>query len=54
MLDDAIDLLTEQMIKDTFEDKKNNKEVIYHLTKADLYSFCIKLIKTIKKSEVIE
>lgn len=51
MLDDAIDLLTKQMIKDTFKDKKNNQEVVYQMTKTDLYNFCIKLVKVIKEAE---
>ena len=45
MLDETIEELTKQMIKDKFE----NEEEKYIITKTELYLFCIKLIKTIRE-----
>lgn len=47
MLEDAIELLTKQMLKEHFE----NKETIITMTKTELYQFCIKLVKLLKKFE---
>lgn len=53
-LDDTIELLTKQMLEDVFKDKKENKEKLITMSKADLYKFCIKLIKLIKQIESME
>ena len=50
ILDSAIDLLTTQMIEHYFKSKKLEEEK-FIMTKKDLYVFCIKLIKEIKKYE---
>lgn len=54
MLDEAIEILTRQMIKDVFDDKKNNNIQKIVMTKADLYKFCINLIKLLKRIEEME
>lgn len=54
MLDDTIELLTRQMLKDVFEDKKENKEELITIIKANLYKFCIKLVKLIQQVENME
>ena len=46
MLDDAIEIITKMMIEEHLKIKSSKKYVI---TKTDLYKFCIKLLKTIKK-----
>ncbi len=48
ILEDAIEILTEQMIKDNFQNK-GVKEDKYILTKQDLYKFSIELIKLVKE-----
>ena len=45
MLNDVIEILTKQMLKDTYQDRKNNKDTKIVMTKAEFYNFCIKLIK---------
>lgn len=54
MLDEAIDLLTRQMLEDVFDDKKNKKMQVITMSKADLYRFCIKLVKLIQQIENME
>jgi len=54
MLDDAIELLTRQMLEDVFGDKKENKNKMITMSKADLYRFCIKLVKLIQRVENME
>lgn len=54
MLDEALELLTKQMIEDVFNSKKENKKEIITMTKADLYKFCIELIKLLKRIEDME
>ena len=54
MLDEAIELLTKQMIKETFENKDGNKETILVMSKVELYKFCIKLVKLIKRINEME
>lgn len=51
MLEDVIEILTKQMLKETFEDKKNNTNTKIVMTKVEFYNFCIKLIKVIKEVE---
>ena len=51
MLDEAIELLTKQMLQDVFKDKQTNQNALITMTKADLYRFCIKLIKLIQRVE---
>lgn len=51
MLNDAIEILTKQMLKDTYQDKKCNKDTKIVMTKVEFYNFCIKLIKVIKEVE---
>lgn len=51
MEDEAIEILTEMMIKDAFEDKKCNKITKTMLTKTELYKFCIKLLEIVKKEK---
>lgn len=51
VLDDTIGLLTKQMLEDVFKDKKENKEKLITMSKADLYKFCIKLVKLIQRVE---
>lgn len=51
MIEDTIELLTKQMIEDTFKDKKQNKNTIVTMSKTDLYKFCIKLVKLIDSVE---
>lgn len=48
MLDEALEVLTEQMIKDNFENKGNVEEK-FIITKQELYKFCIKLIKVVEE-----
>ena len=45
MLDETIEELTKQMIKNRFEDTEEK----YIITKTELNQFCIKLIKTIRE-----
>ena len=52
LLNDTMQLLTEQMIRDNFK-KQGSKEERYIITKQELYNFSIKLIKVIKESEEI-
>ena len=47
ILDDTLELLMLQMIKDNFENKEYSREK-YIITKQQLYEFSIKLIKLIK------
>ena len=47
--DDVIQELTQQMIKQNFENR--GKKEKYMITKQDLYEFSIKLIKVIKRIE---
>lgn len=54
MLDETIELLTKQMLQDVFKDKQTNNNVLITMTKADLYRFCIKLIKLIQRVERME
>lgn len=55
MLDEVIELLTKQMLQDVFKDKQtNNNNVLITMTKAELYRFCIKLIKLIQRVERME
>lgn len=54
MLDDTIELLTKQMLEDVFKDKKENKEKLITMSKADLYKFCIRLVKLIQQVENME
>lgn len=54
VLDDTIELLTKQMLEDVFKDKKENKEKLITMSKADLYKFCIKLVKLIQQIENME
>ena len=48
ILEEAIEILTKQMIEEFFVDKNEKK---YIITKQDLYTFSIKLIKVIKRVE---
>ena len=54
MLDEAIELLTKQMLKEAFENKDGNKETILVMSKVELYKFCIKLVKLIKRINEME
>ena len=45
--DDVISVLTEQMIKDHFQNKSGEEDK-YIITKQDLYEFSIKLIKVVR------
>lgn len=47
ILDDTLELLMLQMIKENFENK-NIQEEKYIITKQELYEFSIKLIKLVK------
>ena len=51
MLDETIDLLTRQMLENVFNDKKNKQKQMITMSKADLYKFCIKLVKLIQRIE---
>lgn len=53
-LEDTIELLTKQMLEDVFKDKKENKQELITMSKADLYKFCIRLVKLIKQIESME
>ena len=46
-LDDVLNILTEQMIKDNFQNKITGQDK-YIITKQDLYEFSIKLIKVVR------
>lgn len=46
MLNEILDVLTTQMIKDNFQ-SRGNKEDHFIITKQQLYEFCIKLIKVV-------
>lgn len=48
ILEDTLEILTKQMIKDNFQNK-GVKEDKYIITKQDLYQFSIKLIKLVKE-----
>lgn len=54
MLDDTIELLTRQMLEDVFNSKKENKKEMITMSKADLYKFCIELVKLLKRIEDME
>lgn len=54
ILDDTIELLTKQMLEDVFKGKKENKKEMITMSKADLYKFCINLIKLIQRVENME
>lgn len=54
MLDETIELLTKQMLQDVFKDKQTNNNTLITMTKADLYRFCIKLIKLIQRVESMD
>lgn len=54
VLDDTIELLTKQMLEVVFKDKKENKKEMITMSKADLYKFCIALVKLIKRVENME
>ena len=54
MLEETIELLTRQMLEDVFNDKMNNQKTMITISRADLYKFCIKLVKLIKRSEDME
>ena len=45
--DDVINILTEQMIKDNFQNKMTGQDK-FIITKQDLYEFSIKLIKVVR------
>ena len=45
--DDVINILTEQMIKDNFQNKMTGQNK-FIITKQDLYEFSIKLIKVVR------
>lgn len=47
ILDDTLELLMLQMIKEKFENKNQNEEK-FIITKQELYEFSIKLIKLVK------
>ncbi len=51
MLDEVIEILTKQMLKDTYQDIKYSKDTKIVMTKVEFYNFCIKLIKVIKEVE---
>ena len=53
-LEDTIELLTKQMLEDVFKDKKENKQELITMSKADLYKFCIRLVKIIQQVENME
>ena len=48
ILEDAIELLTLQMIKNKFQNKSIEEEK-FVITKQELYEFSIKLIKVVKE-----
>lgn len=54
VLDDTIELLTKQMLEDVFKDKKENKKEMITMSKAELYKFCIDLVKLIQRVENME
>ncbi len=54
ILEDTIELLTKQMLEDVFKDKKENKQELITMSKADLYKFCIRLVKLIQQVENME
>ena len=54
ILEDTIELLTNQMLEDVFKDKKENKQELITMSKADLYKFCIRLVKLIQQVENME
>lgn len=51
MIDYAIDVLTQLLIKQDFEDKKKNK--ITYVKKTQCYKDMIELIKILKKEEIL-
>lgn len=51
MLEDTIEELTKQMIEEFCKSKQEGKTKYAKITKVDLYKFCIKLIKLIKRIE---
>ena len=48
ILDDTLELLMIQMLKENFENK-NMRDEQYIITKQELYEFAIKLIKLVKE-----
>lgn len=48
MLEETLQVLTEQMIKNNFQNKINDEKK-YIITKQELYEFSIKLIKLVKE-----
>lgn len=51
MIEETIDILTNQMIKNKFKSNKNDDNQTIVMTKFDLYKFSIKLLKLIKQYE---
>ena len=49
ILDDTVELITRQMLKDVFVDGK--KDELVTMKKSDLYKLCIKLVKLIQQIE---
>ena len=49
MLDESIKIITEMLIKQDLKDKKENYVETITFSKVKFYSFCIKLLKIIKK-----
>lgn len=54
MIEETIDILTNQMIRDKFKSNKNDDNQTIVMTKFDLYKFSIKLLKLIKQYENME
>lgn len=54
ILDDSVEILTKKMLEEVFKDKKENKKEMIIMSKADLYKFCIKLVKLIQRIENME
>ena len=53
MLEETIEELTKQMIEEDFVNRNKNNKLIT-MNKVDLYKFCIKLVKLMKRIEEME
>ena len=48
MIDNAIEKITELIIKQDFKDRKNKSKEMIVMSRVDLMRFCIKLLKMLK------
>lgn len=54
LLDEAIDLLTQMLIKEDFNNKKNKTKTYITISKIELYMICIDLLKLLQRIKDME